>query len=112
MSFSAESLFGFDRSTVQPEGRSALDAFAGKLAGPQFDQITVKGHTDGLDTEAYNQQLSQRRADAVKSHLVTESKVDAGKITAKGHGRGQTGHPEGRLQGACTQRQADRLSAA
>ena len=82
-------MFGFDRSTVQPDGRSALDAFAGKLAGTPFDQITVEGHTDRLGTEAYNQQLTQRRADAVKSCLVTESKVDAGKITAKGMGEGK-----------------------
>ena len=88
VSFTAESLFGFDASAVQPEGRSALDAFAGKLAGTQFDQITVEGHTDRLGTEAYNQQLSQRRADAVKTYLVSESKVDPGKITAKGLGEG------------------------
>ena len=89
VSFTAESMFGFDRSTVRPEGRSALDAFAGKLAGTQFDQITVEGHTDRLGTEGYNQQLSQRRADAVKTYLVTESKVDAGKINAMGMGEGR-----------------------
>lgn len=88
VNFTAESMFGFDRSTVQPEGRSALDPFVGKLAGTQFDQITVEGHTDRLGGEACNQQLSQRRADAVKSYLVSERKVDAGKITAKGLGEG------------------------
>ena len=88
VSFSAESMFGFDRDTVQPEGRRALDTFAGKLAGTQFDRINVEGHTDRLGTEAYNQQLSQRRADAVKSYLVTDGKVDAGKIVAKGLGEG------------------------
>lgn len=88
VSFSAESMFGFDAAAVQPEGRSALDAFAGKLAGTQFDQITVEGHTDRLGSEAYNQQLSQRRADAVKTYLVSESKVDPGKITATGLGEG------------------------
>ncbi len=88
LSFSAESMFGFDLSAVQPEGRGALDAFADKLAGTRFDQITVEGHTDRLGTNAYNQQLSQRRADAVKSYLVTERKVDPAKITAKGMGEG------------------------
>ena len=49
-----------------------MDAFAGKLAGTQYDQITVEGHTDRLGTDAYNQQLSQRRADAVKSYRAAD----------------------------------------
>ena len=72
VSFTAESLFDFDRSTLQSEGRGTLDAFAGKLAGTQYDQITVEGHTDRLGTDAYNQQLSQRRADAVKSYRAAD----------------------------------------
>lgn len=88
VSFSAESLYGFDKSTLQPDGRSALDRFARELEGTSFDMITVEGHTDRLGTPAYNQKLSQERADAVKSYLVTVGKVDPSKITAVGKGEG------------------------
>lgn len=88
VSFSAESLYGFDKSTLQADGRSALDIFARELDGTTFDMITVEGHTDRLGTPAYNQKLSQERADAVKSYLVTSGKVDPTKITAVGKGEG------------------------
>jgi OOP family OmpA-OmpF porin len=84
VTYSAESLFGFDKSDVQPEGRNALDAFARELEGTHYDSITVEGHADRLGTEAYNQTLSQQRADAVKSYLVETGKVDASKITTVG----------------------------
>ncbi len=84
VSFSAESLFGFDRSDVRPEGKLALDTFVRELEGTQFDTITVEGHTDRLGTVEYNQRLSEERAQAVKDYLVGTGKVDASKIVAKG----------------------------
>lgn len=86
VSFSAESLFTFDKSDLRPEGRAALDNFAKELAGTQFDTITVEGHTDRLGSEAYNQKLSTQRAAAVKAYLVASGKVDAAKISAVGKG--------------------------
>ena len=61
-----------------------LDAFAKELAGTQFDVITVEGHTDRLGKHAYNQKLSSKRAEAVKSYLVSSGGVDAAKISAVG----------------------------
>ncbi|CAN5209252.1 porin OmpA [soil metagenome] len=86
VSFSAESLFGFDRSEIKPEGRAALDKFASDTRGTQFEVIVVEGHTDRLGTPAYNQKLSQRRADAVKAYLVSNGGFDANKVTANGKG--------------------------
>lgn len=88
VSFSAESLFGFDKSAVQPDGRTALDGFARELDGTTFQMITVEGHTDRLGSSDYNQKLSLERADAVKSYLVTSGKVDPTKVTAVGKGEG------------------------
>ena len=39
---------------------------------PQVEVVLVTGHTDRIGTDAYNQKLSQRRADAVKSYLVAQ----------------------------------------
>jgi OOP family OmpA-OmpF porin len=86
VSFSAESLFGFDQSAIKPEGRAALDKFASDTRGTQFEVIVVEGHTDRLGTPAYNQKLSQRRADAVKDYLVSSGGFDASKVTANGKG--------------------------
>lgn len=84
VSFSADSLFAFDQSTVRPDGKKALDAFAQELKGARFDVITVEGHTDRLGSLAYNQKLSTRRADAVKDYLVASGGIDASKVSALG----------------------------
>jgi OOP family OmpA-OmpF porin len=86
VSFSADSLFTFDRWAVRPEGKAALDKFADDVKGTRFDVITVEGHTDRLGSPAYNQKLSLHRADAVKAYLVNPGGIDAAKITAVGKG--------------------------
>lgn len=86
VSFSAESLFSFDQAAVKPEGMAALDGFTKQVEGTRFEQITVEGHTDRLGSTTYNQDLSQQRADSVKSYLVTTGKMDPSKITAVARG--------------------------
>jgi OmpA-OmpF porin, OOP family len=84
VSYSAESMFGFDKSAVQPEGRAALDTFANELKGTRFDFVTVEGHTDRLGTTEYNQKLSMERAEAVKAYLVAPGGVNGAKINTVG----------------------------
>ena len=86
VSFTAESLFGFDNSAVKPEGKLALDRFAQETRGTSFDVISVEGHTDRLGTDAYNQRLSTQRAEAVKAYLVSAGGLEASKINAVGKG--------------------------
>jgi OOP family OmpA-OmpF porin len=86
VSFSAESLFVFDKSDVQPDGRVALDAFAKELDGTEFVTINIEGYADRIGTTAYNQTLSEQRAEAVKAYLVSAGHVDAAKITVAGKG--------------------------
>lgn len=86
VSFSADSLFGFDAATIRPQGRVALDRFASELAGADFDVIRVEGHTDRLGSPAYNQKLSLRRAEAVKDYLVSRHGIGSAKVSAVGRG--------------------------
>lgn len=86
VSFSADSLFAFDQSMVSVAGKTALDRFARELQGTQFQQVSVEGHTDRLGSEAYNQRLSTRRADAVKAYLAMPGGIDATKVSAIGKG--------------------------
>jgi outer membrane protein OmpA-like peptidoglycan-associated protein len=61
--------FAFDKSEVQPQFYPVLDNVASTLQ--QYNQtiIEVAGHTDSVGADAYNQQLSQKRAEAVASYL-------------------------------------------
>ncbi len=86
VSFTAESLFAFDKADLKPEGRAALDRFAGELRGTQFDSIRIEGHTDRIGSNSYNQRLSSKRAESVKAYLVSAGGVNAGKIAAVGKG--------------------------
>ena len=89
VSFSADTLFSFDRSELGPQGRAALDQFAHELASMKFDTVTVEGHTDRLGSQAYNQKLSLRRAEAVKDYLVSTGGVNASQISSVGKGEAQ-----------------------
>lgn len=89
--FSADSLFSFDKAVIRPDGRAALDTFGRDLQGARYNTIFVEGNTDRLGSDAYNQKLSQERADAVKAYLITNSGLDARKITATGRGETNPG---------------------
>jgi len=85
----ASALFRFDRSAeadLLPQGRAELDALAAQLgeAYAAVESIALVGHTDRLGTDAYNQRLSQARADTVKAYL--QAKGITASITAVGRG--------------------------
>lgn len=88
-SLSAETLFGFDAAAIRPEGRVALDTLGRQIAQGSYEAISVEGHTDRLGSPAYNQALSMRRADSVKTYLVDQVKLDGQRITAVAHGESQ-----------------------
>jgi OmpA-OmpF porin, OOP family len=88
VSFSADALFAFDQSVLRPEGMTLLDDFARQLSDAQYEAILVTGHTDRLGSDAYNQKLSERRANAVKEHLVSKN-VTGNRIQASGKGKTQ-----------------------
>ncbi len=84
VSFSADSMFDFDKANLRPAGKQELDKLAADLRGVDFDVITVTGHTDRIGGHAYNMDLSTRRAEAVKAYLVESGGIPAGKIAARG----------------------------
>jgi OOP family OmpA-OmpF porin len=84
VTFSADSLFDFDKAGLKPAGQLDLDKFATAIRGAQFDVITVTGHTDRIGSHAYNMKLSQRRAETVKAYLISSGGLAADKIVAKG----------------------------
>jgi outer membrane protein OmpA-like peptidoglycan-associated protein len=83
-------LFDFDKAVLKPEGKAAIDAqVVGKLSQvTKLDVVLVTGHTDRIGTDAYNQKLSERRADSVRDYLVSKG-VDKAKIETIGLGEKQ-----------------------
>ncbi len=61
--------FAFDRADIQPQFQPVLDNVAGTLQQYNQTVVEVAGHTDSVGSDQYNQQLSQRRAEAVASYL-------------------------------------------
>jgi OOP family OmpA-OmpF porin len=88
VSFSADALFAFDKAVLKPEGKVMLDGLVAELKNVNYDVIALTGHADRFGSDAYNQKLSERRANSVKDYLVVKG-VPASRITAVGHGETQ-----------------------
>jgi outer membrane protein OmpA-like peptidoglycan-associated protein len=71
---SADGLFDFDRFDLLATGREKLTALAQQLKEDERAQkgLTVKGYTDRLGSDAYNQKLSLKRAETIKAFLVSQ----------------------------------------
>jgi OmpA-OmpF porin, OOP family len=72
--------FDFDKDTLRPDAVAILDEAADILNKYPQLRVEVAGHTDSVGTDAYNQNLSQRRAQVVYNYL-TGKGVDAGRLT-------------------------------
>jgi outer membrane protein OmpA-like peptidoglycan-associated protein len=78
----SEVLFATNSAELTPEGRALLDRLAPCWRGGRFE---VAGHTDSSGSDAINQPLSERRAQAVVDRLVSRG-IDASALTARGYG--------------------------
>ena len=88
ISLDADALFDFDARELRPEGRAALDDFVARLEGATLGTIRAVGHADRLGSEAYNQILSEERAEAVKAYLIGKG-IAPGRVHAAGRGATQ-----------------------
>ncbi|OWT65815.1 outer membrane protein OmpA [Candidimonas nitroreducens] len=82
----ADAFFDFDKATLKPAGRQMLDQVADQVKSINLETLIATGYTDSIGSVAYNLKLSQRRADAVKSYLVSRG-VDPNHIYAEGKGK-------------------------
>ncbi|MBW3629139.1 MAG: OmpA family protein [Gemmatimonadetes bacterium] len=78
--------FGFDRSDLNPEAEPVLSRFSEVVQNHyRGAKITVEGFADPAGSAAYNRQLSRKRAEAVRTHLV-EQGVPRSQLTVVGYG--------------------------
>jgi fibro-slime domain-containing protein len=78
--------FAFDKADITKDSSAVLAQVAKVLRGDPSLRLRIEGHTDATGDAAYNRDLSQRRADAVKAYLVRTFSIDAGRLTTQGFG--------------------------
>ncbi|HWA34219.1 MAG TPA: OmpA family protein, partial [Cyclobacteriaceae bacterium] len=77
--------FGFDSAAIRKEAALELDKLAELLEDNPEISIEMGSHTDSVDDRAYNQRLSQRRAEATVNYLIKKG-IDPKRLVAKGYG--------------------------
>ena len=80
-------LFDTGRAQLNPGSTRKLDQLAQFLSEHPERRVQIDGFTDSVGTESYNQDLSQRRADAVRSSLIARG-IDSSRIGSQGYGKG------------------------
>jgi outer membrane protein OmpA-like peptidoglycan-associated protein len=88
VTFASGLLFDFDSSVIRGNARSNLDALATSLERYDGSNLMIVGHTDNVGSDTYNQDLSERRADAATRYLVSQG-VDRGRIGTLGVGENE-----------------------
>jgi OOP family OmpA-OmpF porin len=84
--------FDVDKSDIKPEFNDEIAEFAQFMTTYANTSVVIEGHTDsdGSDgSDAYNQALSERRAQAVMNHLVRNHGIAGSRLSAVGYGEGR-----------------------
>lgn len=79
-------LFDFNKYTLRPAAREKLAKISGIILSHPGLKLEVDGYTDNIGTDAYNQKLSEERADSVRSYLVSEG-IASDTVVSKGFGK-------------------------
>jgi outer membrane protein OmpA-like peptidoglycan-associated protein len=80
-------LFDTGKANLNPGSARKLDQLAQFLTDHPDRRVQIDGFTDSVGTDSYNQDLSQQRADAVKSSLISRG-IDPTRIGSQGYGKG------------------------
>ncbi|WP_322107076.1 outer membrane protein OmpA [Paraburkholderia sp. J41] len=86
ITYQADALFDFDKAILKPAGKEKLDDLASKIQALNLEVVVATGYTDRIGSNAYNDRLSLRRAQAVKSYLVSKG-VPAERVYTEGKGK-------------------------
>ena len=88
VSLATDTHFDFDKSALRPEGKAKLDDLSSKIKAINLEVVIAIGHTCSIGSDAYNQKLSVRRAESVKTYLVSKG-TEPNRIYTEGKGEKQ-----------------------
>ena len=94
--------FDYDKWNIRADSKKILDALAEKLERYPSIQLKISSHTDNRGTDAYNQILSEKRAQSTRSYLALEGYVHARRLQFQGYGESK---PKANCQENCTEEQ-------
>ena len=78
--------FDFDKSNIRPDDTAKLQKAVDFVKKYPGSKVRLEGYADSIGTEEYNQSLSERRAEAVRSYLVKEGACEQANVSAVGYG--------------------------
>ena len=78
--------FDFDKSTLKPEAQAILKRNIQLLKDNPKAKVRIAGYTSASGTDAYNQKLSERRANAVQEYLINEGIITRDRLSTIGYG--------------------------
>jgi len=88
VTFAADAFFDFDKAVLKPEAKTKLDDLVSKTKEINLEVIIAVGHTDGVGTDAYNDKLSVKRAESIKTYLTSKG-LEANRVYTEGKGKKQ-----------------------
>lgn len=107
ITLSGSVLFASGKSELLPSAQAKLDEIARALTEQDPEStMVVEGHTDSQGAEQFNQQLSQRRAEAVRTYLVSRG-IASDRVTAEGHGLSRPVADNGTAEGRANNRRVE-----
>lgn len=97
--------FAFDKYNLTKAAQDTLNVAVEYLRSHADERLNIEGHTDSIGTPAYNQGLSERRANSVKRYLVSKG-VAEGRITTQGFSESKPVADNGTAEGRAQNRRA------
>ena len=88
VTYAADAFFASNSAVLKAAGKAKLDDLVDKVKGINLEVIVAVGHTDSKGTDASNQKLSVRRAEAVKAYLVSKG-IEKNRVYTEGKGSKQ-----------------------
>src|SRR5207302_1498235 len=106
VTFASGILFPFNSTEILPDGRTNLQQLASSLEKYPNSDVLIVGHTDSVGTDAYNLDLSQRRALAASTYLQSLS-VPASRLRTAGKGESEPIQPNDTDEGRAKNRRVE-----
>jgi OOP family OmpA-OmpF porin len=88
VTYAADAFFDFNKADLKPEAKAKLDDLVSKTKEINLEVIIAVGHTDSIGGDAYNDKLSVKRAESIKTYLTSKG-VEANRVYTEGKGKKQ-----------------------